>query len=102
IRTASYTESPETREPRESRGNASHSWVEAPETCQESRRLTRASEAGSISWTLAADPMIGKKIGSYRVIRELGSGGMGVVYLAEHSVIGRQAAIKMLLPDLSG
>src|SRR5882672_1936121 len=46
--------------------------------------------------------MIGKKIGSYRVVRELGSGGMGVVYLAEHSVIGRQAAIKMILPDLSG
>ena len=46
--------------------------------------------------------MIGQTIGSYRVIRELGAGGMGVVYLAQHTVIGRMAAIKMLLPDLSG
>jgi serine/threonine-protein kinase len=46
--------------------------------------------------------MIGETIGSYRVIREIGSGGMGVVYLAQHTVIGRMAAIKMLLPDLSG
>ncbi len=46
--------------------------------------------------------MIGETVGSYRVVRVLGSGGMGVVYLAQHTAIGRMAAIKMLLPDLSG
>jgi eukaryotic-like serine/threonine-protein kinase len=44
---------------------------------------------------------VGQQIGNYRVIQKLGEGGMGVVYLAEHAVIGRQAAIKLLLPAMS-
>lgn len=35
-------------------------------------------------------------IGDYRVVRTLGQGGMGVVYLAEQPSLGRRVAIKML------
>jgi eukaryotic-like serine/threonine-protein kinase len=45
--------------------------------------------------------MIGETIGSYRVVEKLGEGGMGAVYVAQHSLIGRRAAIKVLLPALS-
>src|SRR6266496_558554 len=45
--------------------------------------------------------MIGQVVGNYRVVRPLGEGGMGVVYMAEHSLLGRKAAIKVLLPHLS-
>ncbi len=45
--------------------------------------------------------MIGQQVGSYRILRELGQGGMGVVFLAEHPLIGKRAAVKMLLPELS-
>jgi eukaryotic-like serine/threonine-protein kinase len=45
--------------------------------------------------------MIGETVGSYRILSRLGEGGMGVVYLAEHPLIGRKAAVKMILPDLS-
>ncbi|MDQ3370062.1 MAG: serine/threonine protein kinase, partial [Myxococcota bacterium] len=45
--------------------------------------------------------MIGQVIGNYRIISELGKGGMGVVYRAEHVQLGRPAAVKMLLPQLS-
>src|SRR5215467_11248944 len=38
----------------------------------------------------------GTTIGNYRVTRQLGEGGMGVVYEAEHPVIGRKVAIKLL------
>ncbi|MBN1608798.1 MAG: protein kinase [Polyangiaceae bacterium] len=43
------------------------------------------------------DPLIGRDIqGRYRVLRRLGSGGMGVVYLGEHLMIKRKVAIKTL------
>jgi serine/threonine-protein kinase len=45
--------------------------------------------------------MIGESLGGYRITRKIGEGGMGVVYEAEHLMIGRRAAIKCLLPELS-
>ncbi|MFH0903108.1 MAG: serine/threonine-protein kinase [Pseudomonadota bacterium] len=45
--------------------------------------------------------MIGETIGNYRIVDKIGEGGMGVVYLAEHGLIGKKAAIKVLLPELS-
>ena len=45
--------------------------------------------------------MLGSSVGSYVITGLVGEGGMGVVYGAQHSLLGRQAAIKVLLPDLS-
>ena len=45
--------------------------------------------------------MIGETVGNYRIIRLIGEGGMGVVYLAEHPGIGRKAAVKVLHPRLA-
>jgi|GEM_PF-1212070 len=40
-------------------------------------------------------------VGPYRIVREIGRGGMGVVYLAEDPRSSRQAAIKLIAPHLS-
>lgn len=42
------------------------------------------------------DPLIGSQVGSFRIVRLLGRGGMGTVYLAEHPVIGSRVAVKFL------
>ena len=43
--------------------------------------------------------LVGKKLDVYKVIRLIGDGGMGVVYEAEHSIMGRRCAIKVMKAD---
>src|SRR6188768_3879079 len=46
--------------------------------------------------------MIGQTIGAhYRIVGQLGAGGMGVVYSAEDTLLGRPVAIKFVASDLA-
>src|SRR5258708_34174251 len=48
------------------------------------------------------DPLLGMVLSDrYRIIRKLGEGGMGAVYQAEHALIEKRIALKVLFPELS-
>lgn len=48
-----------------------------------------------------ADPLIGSTVGNYQVTKKIGEGGMGSVYLAEHPLIGKKVALKVLHAEFS-
>ncbi|MDF1506188.1 serine/threonine-protein kinase, partial [Roseisolibacter sp. H3M3-2] len=46
-------------------------------------------------------PVEGRQVGPYRIVREIGRGGMGTVYLAERDDVGRRVALKLVRGDLA-
>lgn len=48
-----------------------------------------------------ADPMLGRAVGKYELVRVIGRGGMGCVYEALNKSIGKRVAIKLIDRELT-
>src|SRR3954454_17043021 len=66
-----------------------------------SLRPARSSILDRIMADSADDRRIGTVIAGYRIDARIGRGGMGVVYRAQHLQLQREAALKLIAPDLA-
>jgi serine/threonine-protein kinase len=58
--------------------------------------------AAQISYGLALEVKHAREMGSYRLVRLLGRGGMGEVWRAQHRMLARPAAVKLIRPASLG
>lgn len=70
------------------------------------RLLGEADGPGEAATSAAADDERGssaapRRLGAYEIVRPLGRGGMGLVYLATHGTLGRPAAVKLLHGEMN-
>jgi serine/threonine protein kinase len=65
------------------------------------RNFHRISDAQDREENNPGNLLIGKHFSRYQIVRKLGSGGMGVVYEAKDTRLGRHVAVKFLSDDLS-
>src|SRR5262245_35335146 len=75
------------------------SFIETPAPQIAAKELARHDEASDNHPT---EPRMMQSIGSYQLLTPLGRGGMGEVYLAEDSRLGRKVAIKLLPEEFTG
>ena len=81
-----------------------------PELLPEVERLLAADEMDDplletprwdLGLSVLADNMTGRTFGKFRIISEIGRGGMGEVYAAEDTLLRRRVALKLLSPLLT-
>jgi serine/threonine-protein kinase len=61
-----------------------------------------AGVAATVVYQLGSEVRRAQELGSYRLVERLGEGGMGEVWRAEHRLLARPAAVKLIRPDAMG
>jgi serine/threonine protein kinase len=64
--------------------------------------LLMAYVASRVVYGLGAAVREARELGSYRLVQRLGQGGMGEVWRAQHLMLARPAAIKLIRPEVLG
>lgn len=62
-------------------------------------RIARLERLGLLTDVVAPTDDVPRHLGPFEIIRRLGGGGMGVVYLARQAELDREVALKIIRPD---
>ena len=75
-------------------------WFQVTGSCQETPTRTQQIDVSGL-FSPAQEPDEIGRVAHYRVLKPLGAGGMGMVFLAEDTQLKRQVAIKIVHPDVT-
>jgi serine/threonine-protein kinase len=64
--------------------------------------ILMAAVSARVVYGLGTEVTRARELGSYKLVERLGQGGMGEVWRAEHRLLARPAAIKLIRPSLAG